>query len=160
MVLNGSIAALNITICASSSSLCSYFPPQETISLAAIPTILASGSSDTRMITAGTNSLDCAYGHANDNLLKKTAKFLNEIRVKGGNDKVSKLSNDRNLAQVPNRMKYRASRMLGKVFINLSDLKPVPLSTEKAFVLATKEIVSRSTWLHFRWGKAEASDVF
>ena len=102
----------------------------------------------------------CIHGHAGEHLQKLTAKSLG-VELEGEMQPCIGCSMAKGFRKgIPNSTRSRASKKLGRVFVDLSGPKSVPSLGGKRYVMIVKDDFSRFAWLYFLSRKSEAAVCF
>ncbi|CAN0366564.1 unnamed protein product, partial [Laminaria digitata] len=106
------------------------------------------------------NVFHCLYGHSNELLLRETAKSL-DVKLLGKLRPCAGCSMAKGYRKpIPSSTKTRASKKLGRLFIDLSGPKRTPSLLGKRYVMLVKDDYSRHAWVYFLKNKSDAADAF
>ena len=122
--------------------------------------VIAPGSTDAHEAAVDINVFHCVHGHANEFLLRETAKSL-------GVELLGKLRpcNGCSMAKgyrkpIANSTKSRATEKLGRVFVDLSGPKSTHSLLGKKYVMMVKDDFTRYSWVYFLERKSDAVEAF
>ena len=132
--------------------------PARTIPLAC--PVIAPGSANLHDTTVDINVFHCVHGHANEFLLRETAKSLG-IELLGRLRPCTGCSMAKEYRKpIANSTKSRATKKLGRVFVDLSGPKSIPSLLGKKYVMMVKDDFTRYAWVYFVERKSDAADAF
>ncbi|CAN0277930.1 unnamed protein product, partial [Laminaria digitata] len=95
------------------------------------------------------NVFHCVYGHSNELLLRETAKSL-DVKLLGKLRPCTGCSMAKGYRKpIPSSTKTRASKKLGRLFVDLSGPKRTPSLLGKRYVMLVKDDYSRHAWVYF-----------
>ena len=119
---------------------------------------IAPGAADSREAAVDMNVFHCVYGHANEFLLRETAKSLpGRCRAIGSMRPCARCSMAKGYR---NSTKSRATEKLGRVFVDLSGPKSTHSLLGKKYVMMLKDDFTRYSWGQFLERKSDAADAF
>ena len=132
--------------------------PAHTIPLAC--PVIAPGSANLHDATVDINVFHCVHGHANEFLLRETAKYL-------GVDLLGRLRPCTGCAMAKRyrkpiaiSTKSHATNKLRRVFVDLSGPKSTLSLLGKKYVMIVKEDFTRYAWVYFLERRSDAADAF
>ena len=132
--------------------------PAHTIPLAC--PVIAPGSANLHDTTVDINVFHCVHGHANEFLLRETAKSLG-VELLGRLRPCTGCSMAKGYRKpIANSTKSRATKKLGRVFVDLSGPKSIPSLLGKKYVMIVKDDFTRYAWVYFLERKSDAADAF
>ncbi|CAM9165641.1 unnamed protein product, partial [Laminaria digitata] len=102
----------------------------------------------------------CAHGHANELLLRETAKSLNVELLRKLRPCTGCSMAKGYRRPIPSSTKSCASEKLGRVFVDLSGPKRTPSLLGKRYVMLVKDDSSRYAWVYFLKHKSDDADAF
>ncbi|CAN0208252.1 unnamed protein product, partial [Laminaria digitata] len=110
--------------------------------------------------TVDVNVFHCVYGHSNELLLRETAKSL-DVKLLGKLRPCTGCSVAKGYRKpITSSTKTRASKKLGRLFVDLSGPKRTPSLLGKRCVMLVKYDYSRHAWVYFLKNKSDAADAF
>ncbi|CAM9287200.1 unnamed protein product, partial [Laminaria digitata] len=102
----------------------------------------------------------CVYGHSNELLLRETAQSL-DVKLLGKLRPCTGCSMAKGYRKpIPSSTKTRASKKLGRLFVDLSGPKRIPSLLGKRYVMLVKDDCSRHAWVYFLKNKSDAANAF
>ncbi|CAM9974287.1 unnamed protein product, partial [Sphacelaria rigidula] len=106
------------------------------------------------------NMFHCIYGHANEQLLRNTAKHLG-VTLEGNMHACTGCSMAKGYRKgIPHQTKKRASSKLGRVFVDLGGRKDIASVGGKHYPMIIKDDYSRKSWLYFLTRKSDSDMAF
>ncbi|CAN0530962.1 unnamed protein product, partial [Laminaria digitata] len=122
--------------------------------------VLAPGSIELNETAVDINVFHCVYGHSNELLLRETAKSL-DVKLLGKLRPCTGCSMAKGYRNpTPSSTKTRASKKLGRLFVDLSGPKGTLSLLGKRYVMLGKDDYSRHAWVYFLKNKSDAADAF
>ena len=132
--------------------------PAHTIPLACH--VIAPGSANLRGTTVGINVFHCVHGHANEFVLREITKSLG-VELLGRLRPCTGCSMAKGYRKtIANNTKLRATKKLGRVFVDLSGPKGMPSLLGKKYVMVVKDDFTRYARVCFLERKSDAADAF
>ena len=132
--------------------------PAHTVPLAC--PVTAPGSANLHDTTVDINVFHCVHGHANEFLLRETAKSLG-VELLGRLRPCTGCSMAKGYRKpIANSTKSRATNKLGRVFVDLSGPKNIPSLLGKKYVMIATDDFTRYAWVYFLGRKSGAADAF
>ncbi|CAN0450323.1 unnamed protein product, partial [Laminaria digitata] len=105
------------------------------------------------------NVFHCVYGHSNELLLRETAKSL-DVQLLGKQRPCTGCSMAKGYRKpIPSSTKTRASKKLGRLFVDLSGPKRTPSLLGTRYVMLVNDDYSRHAWVYFLKNKSDAADA-
>ena len=122
--------------------------------------VIVPGSADSHEAAVGINVFLCIHGHANEFLLRKTAKSLGvelivELRPCTGCSMVKGYRKP-----IANITKSPATEKQGRIFVDFSGPKSTHSLLGKKYVMIVKDDFTRYSWIYFLERKSDAADAF
>ena len=119
---------------------------------------IAPGAADSREAAVDMNVFHCVYGHANEFLLRETAKSLpGRCRAIGSMRPCARCSMAKGYR---NSTKSRATEKLGRVFVDVSGPKSTHSLLGKKYIMLVNKNFTRYLWVYFLERKSDAADAF
>ncbi|CAN0386005.1 unnamed protein product, partial [Laminaria digitata] len=122
--------------------------------------VLAPGSIESNETAVDINVFHRVYGHSNELLLRETAKSL-DVELLGKLRPCTGCSMAKGSRKpIPSSTKTRASKKLGRLFVDLSGPNRTLSLLGKRYVMLVKDDYSRHAWVYFLKNKSDAADAF
>ena len=125
----------------------------------AFPAIVP-GSADSREAAVDIKVYHCIHEHANEFLLRETAKSLGVVLLGGLKPCTGCSAATGYRKPIGNSTKSRATDKLGRVFVDLSGPKSTHSLLGKKYVMMLKDDFTRYSWGQFLERKSDAADAF
>ena len=122
--------------------------------------VIAPGSANLYDTTVDINVFHCVHGHANEILLRETAKSVG-VELLGRLRPCTGCSMAKGYREtIANSTKSRATKKLDFFFVDLSGPKSISSSLGKKYVMIVKDSCTRYAWIYFLERKSDAADAF
>ena len=106
------------------------------------------------------NAFHCSYAHVNEDLLRATTRKLG-VTLAGKLNPCIGCSMAKGLRKAIHKTtSTRASKKLGRVFVDLCGPKHVSAAGGKRYMMIIRDDFTRFTWLKFLRNKLDAADAF